>query len=667
MDLVQIDHTLMDVVVVDREWRLPIGRPWLTRLYKMLTGRQMYSGETVSETLAAVIKDTPDLTALPEATPLEIRLMLRRCLEKDPHHRLQAIGEARCTLELPREDEEQPKVSLSAPRRTVVPWLLSAVLGLMVVAGAALLWRATRPVLHPLMRFSADLGSGAVAGELFTAAISPDGNRIVYLVRDGDTTRLATRLLAQSKSTILAGTEDAEAPFFSPDGQWIGFIAANSMKKIPAQGGAALPLSTVSTGRGASWGEDGYIIANLDLAHLYRVPATGGTPQMIAKPEDKGQINYRFPQILPGGEAVLVSAGARGAFEDGSIAVLSLKTGDLKIVERGGYFARYLPSGHLIYMHQGKLFGVPFNAQRLETRGMPTVILDDVATEPGVGSAQLDFSQTGTLLYLSGRSRLRPQELVWMEASGKERLLLTTTGHIAHPRLSPDGKRVALSLDRDVSVYDLQQRFFTHITFTATGNQSPVWTPDGKHIVYAVQSGSMWTRADGSSQPQRILETKVAVLPNSFSPDGRRLAFSDAQAIWILPLDTADPDQPKPGKPELFVTETAVATSPAFSPDGQWLAYGSGLHIYVQPYPARPGKWQVSVVPGRFPIWSEVVEDSCFTRPRTGRLWLLIMRFGTIHSFTSGRGFGRKSESIQAVPKRISTSHPMASASWFFR
>jgi serine/threonine-protein kinase len=592
-------------------------------LYEMLTGRQMYSGETVSETLAAVIKDTPDLTALPEATPLEVRRMLRRCLEKDPHHRLQAIGEARCTLELPREGEEQPGVGLSAPRRTVVPWLLSAVLGLMVVASAALLWRATRPVLHPLMRFSADLGPGAVAGELFTAAISPDGNRIVYPVREGDTTRLATRLLDQSKSMVLAGTEDAEAPFFSPNGQWIGFFAANTMKKIPVQGGGVVTLcKNVSTARGASWGEDGYIIANLDVVHLYRVPAAGGgTPQIVAKPEDKGQINYRFPQILPGGENVLVSAGAPGAFEDGSIAVLSLKTGDLKIIERG-YFARYLPSGHLIYMHQGKLFGVRFNAKTLETYGMRSMILDDVADEPGPGSAQLDFSQTGTLLYLSGRSGSRPHELVWMEASGKKTRLLTTTGHISHPRVSPDGKRVALVLDRDISVSDPQQPFFKRITWT-TGNQSPVWTPDGRHIVYAAQPGGIWwTRADGSTQPQQILETKVPVMPGSFSPDGSLLAYSDAQGIWILHLDTADPDHPKRVRLEFFVTQTAAAASPAFSPDGQFLAYGSGLHIYVQPYPAglAGGHWQVSDVPGRFPIWRKTGGRQLFYETTNGQI-----------------------------------------------
>jgi len=592
-------------------------------LLEMLTGRQLYSGETVSETLASVIKDTPDLTRLPEATPPTIRRMLGRCLEKDPRRRLRDIGEARFVLEEPEGEGQFAGQGLSPAtlRHRVIPWLLAAAFGLVALAVLALWWRDTRPVLHPLLRFSADLGPEALVGNFATVAIAPDGTRIAYPVRTSSGIQLATRLMEQSRATVLAGTESAEQPFFNPDGQWIGFFAEGKLKKISVQGGAAVTLCDAATFRGASWGEDDNIIANLDLAHLVRVPAAGGTAQIIATPEEKGAISYRYPQILPGGQAVLLTEGASGAFDDAAIAVLSLKTGEVKVVQRGGYFGRYLPSGHLIYLHEGTLFGVPFDLKRMATRGAPAPVLQEVASNPGPGTAQLDVSgvpsASGTLVYLSGRvgSGL---EMVWTDAAGKKTPLVTGPALLT-PRVSPDGKRLAISMRRDISVYDPQRDTMTRITFTSAGNTNPIWTPDGKHIVYAATDGIWWTRADGSGQPLRILETRSggagSKAPGSFSPDGHRLVFYQtgertAQDIWILPLDTTDSDHPKPGKPELFVQTPLSDLDPVFSPDGRWLAYTSAeagaLHVYVRPYPAgmSGGKWQITTTPGRFPIWA---------------------------------------------------------------
>src|SRR5262249_12324887 len=229
--------------------------------------------------------------------------------------------------------------------------------------------------LHPMLRFSADLGPEALIGNFETVAISPDGTRIAYPVRTSSGIQLATRLMEQSKATVLAGTESADQPFFNPDGQWIGFFAEGKLKKISVQGGAAVTLCDAATFRGASWGEDDTIVANLDLVHLVRVPAAGGPPQIIAATEEKGGITYRYPQILPGGQAVLLTQGASGAFDDAAIAVLSLKTGEVKVVQRGGYFGRYLPSGHLVYLHEGTLFGVPFDLKRMANQCAPEPVL----------------------------------------------------------------------------------------------------------------------------------------------------------------------------------------------------------------------------------------------------------------------------------------------------
>jgi serine/threonine-protein kinase len=505
-----------------------------------------------------------------------------------------------------------------------------------------------------MLRFSADLGPDAVMGTYTTVAISPDGLRIAYPVRAAGGHQLATRLMDQSSATVLAGTENADQPFFNPDGQWIGFFADGKLKKVSVQGGAAVTLCDASILRGASWGEDGTIIANLDLIHLFRVPAAGGEPQIVAKLEEKGGVSYRYPQILPGGQAVLLSQGVPGTFDDGAIAVLSLQTGAVKTVQHRAYFGRYLPSGHLVYLHEGKLFAVPFDLKRMETHGAPAPVPEDVAANPGPGTAQMDVSGatsgSGTFVYLSGKAGAA-LAVAWMDAAGKVTPLFSASALVT-PRLSPDGKRLALSIMRDISVYDPERGATTQITFTGAGNTHPVWTPDGKHIVYNSTTGGIWwARADGSAQPEQILaappDSVVNRAPYSFSPDGRRLAFystgqgTTAQDIYILPLDMADPDHPKPGKPELFVQTPYSDLDPAFSPDGRWLAYVSAeagnLHVYVRPYPAgmSGAKWLISTLPGRFPIWASNGRE-LFYESLDGRI-MAVDYTAKGETFTSGK------------------------------
>jgi len=595
-------------------------------LWEMLTGRQMYSGETISETLASVIKDTPDLAALPAATPPAIRRLLRRCLEKDPRRRLQAIGEARFILEEP--PEEAAPAPVAAPRREMLPWAIAGMLAIAALAAGIVAWRATRPPDRPMMRFSADLGPDAVAASRITAIISPDGTRIVYPVRTtANVVQLASRLMDQSKAIVLPGTEDARDPFFKPDGQWIGFFSVGKMKKVSVQGGAAVALcDSIGAGdRGGAWGEDGTIVATLDARHLFRIPEAGGRPENpLPKIDPKEQTSYRWPQFLPDGETVLATAGIVGTFDEANIVAISLKTGVVKIVWNGGYYGRYLRSGHLTYLHQGVLFGVRFDAGRLETRGTPVPIESDIAGNTTNGGGQLDYSRTGTLVYLSGKSNSDLHSLAWIDAVGKTVSALTQAGAVLTPRLSPDGKAVAMSVNGDIVVYDMQRSVSNRITFSAAANRFPVWTPDGKHIVYSAATGGIfWTRADGSSQPQRLFDARGtgATGPGSFTPDGRTLAFSQIgdgndPDLWTLPLDLSDPDHPKPGKPELFLRTPGIDSDPAISPDGRWLAYttteGGPYQVYVRPFPpvASGGKWLISSANGAYrPIWSRNGRD----------------------------------------------------------
>ena len=589
-------------------------------LLEMLTGRSIYTGETVSETLAAVILKEPDISGLPADTPQPIRRLIKRCLDKDPKRRLQAIGEARLMIEEAGTPEAvtTPVPSPVAGRNGVPVWAaaLPVVVALVLAGGW---WRAAQPVERPMVRFSADLGPDAVIGLRTTGVISPDGTRIAFPVRaSGGSQFLATQLLSQSKATVLNGTENAFDAFFSPDSQWIGFFSGGKLKKISVQGGAAVTLCDAApNARGAAWGEDGQIIGTLDGQQLSIVPEAGGTPQILAKPEDEGLRTYRYPQILPGGQNLIVTAAGKASvgYEDAEIRVFSLKTRKTKVVQRGGYFGRYLPSGHLVYLHQGTLFGVKFDASRLETRGQPAPVIEEVAGIPGQGAAPLGFSRNGTLVYYSGKALDYNTPLVWMDSAGKQEPLGPSAAGTTI-RLSPDGRLLALAKESDIFVYDPQRSALLRLTFSSGGVQRfPVWLPDGKHIIYSSANETLWCiRSDGSGQPFELL--KEGGVPVSISPDGKYLASHKAGSgtnrdIWILPLDNTDPDHPKAGTPEVFVRTPTADVEPMFSPDGHWIAYTSAdsgsNQVFVRPFPEGlkgGGKWQISTAPGRFPIWA---------------------------------------------------------------
>jgi serine/threonine-protein kinase len=311
---------------------------------------------------------------------------------------------------------------------------------------------------------------------------------------------------------------------------------------------------------------------------------------------------------------VLVTIGTIGAFDNATIAAVSLKTGEVKNVLSGGYFGRYLPSGHLIYIHQDVLFALPFDARRLRTRGTPVPIPEEVRGNTAAGGGPLDFSLGpaghGMLVYLSSLSGGSVTNIVWLEPAGKK-TLLKERSITATPRLSPDGKNLALSIALDIFNYDIQRGVMRRLTSTGAGNRFPVWAPDGRHIAYSAGSGGIWWTASDSSTPQRILEVKGLAAAESFSPDGKLLAYNHAgTGIFVLPLDIGDPDHPKPGQPELFQRTPAAAANAAFSPDGRWLAYDTSesgsYQVFVRRYPpgGTAGQTQISTTTGRFPVWS---------------------------------------------------------------
>ena len=507
----------------------------------------------------------------------------------------------------------------AAPASTSkLPWAVGAVAAvLMVLLGVASFgwWRSTRSVERALVRLDVDLGPDV---SLFSPAgtdaiLSPDGTRLVYVSQG----RLFTRRLDQPNATELAGTQGAYAPFFSPDGQWVAFFTTGKLQKISVEGGSAITLCNATNGRGGSWGEDGNIIAALgNTGGLSRIPSAGGPPTPVTDLQN-GEQTHRWPQILPGGKAVLFTASATtAAFDGANIEVMSLADHRRKTLVRGGTFGRYLPSGHLVYVNRGTLFAVPFDVDRLEVHGTPAPVLDQVSYNAGQGSAQLDFSQTGTLIYRSGGAGGGLLTVAWLDGAGKTQPLLAKPGNYGRPSMSPDGQRLALEVSEgsgtDIWLYDWQRDTMTRLTFTGNAN-APLWSPDGRYIAFrALGEGMSVIRSDGAGKPQPLTQSKNTQFPWSFTPDGKRLAFFEQDSktsfdLWTVPLES-DSAGLRAGKPEVFLQTPADERTPSFSPDGRWMAYASDesgtYQVYVRAFPDKGGKWQISNSGGGYPMWS---------------------------------------------------------------
>ena len=409
-------------------------------------------------------------------------------------------------------------------------------------------------------------------------------------------------------------------------------------------------VTTQAYAPGGSWGRDGNIVTCISPSDpLFTVSSGGGVPRRITK-LGAGELTQRWPQVVPGVGAVLYTASSstNRMDDDASIQVMSFKTGSPKVLVRGGYYGRYLPTGHLVYIRQGVLFGVKFDPETLEVHGAPVPLLEDVAANPVTGGGQFDFSNTGTLIYSSGKSAAQEWQLSWLDSSGTIEPLMPTPGPFTVPRISPDGRKVAfVGKGADLYVYDLERRTLTRLTFTGVAN-IPVWSPDSLHLAFLSGADLTWIRADGVGEPQTIRKGGRPY-PYSFTRDGRRLAYlarspETGLDLWTVALDLTDPEHPKAGKPEAFLRTPAAESVPEFSPDGRWIAYRSNEtgspEIYVQPFPrAGGGKWQISTGGGLYAWWSNngrelfyettdnrimVVDysaDGASFRPGQSRLW----------------------------------------------
>jgi len=599
-------------------------------LYECLTGKRAFEGETVTETLAAILTREPAWDLLPSAVPRPIRFTLRRCLRKDPKLRFHEIADVR--IELDEIGEESGSVSAAIVPRTdrtprwpvVFPWLLSCSLAILVVAELLTAWKPQKADHRPLMRFSLLMpGSpplawftiqSSVATPNYGLAISPDAGFVVYLADIGAATQLYLRPLDQAAADPIPFTEDASDPFISPDGKWVGFFARGELKKVFLQGGPPKIVCNAVNSRGGSWGDDGTIVFGLVSGGLWRVSAEGGTPtQITSLDQSRGEISHRFPRLLPGGKAVIftIKTNLIGSFDDAEIAVARLDTGERHILVEGGSCAEYAPSGHIVYAHGGSLLAVPFDESRLAVTGSPKPVLGGVTTDPSSGATMFSSSSSGILTYAPGTNRPIEGLLIWRDQQGRLEQLAETRCY-ADPRLSPNGQQLAvriLAANDDVWLYEISRHAFSRLTLGGGNYYAPVWTPDGKRLLYSSdktgRSNLYWKDADGSGAEQRLTTCDFQQIATSFTPDGKTVVFdqdspSGGRDIWTLTMQADE-------KPCPFVQTPFDEQGGAVSPDGRWLAYVSNDsgrdEVYVQSFPKPARRWTISNGGGKSPVW----------------------------------------------------------------
>jgi Tol biopolymer transport system component len=481
-------------------------------LYELLTGKPAFHGDDVTDILGAVLRMEPDWSQLPEATPAAIRILLRRCLRKDKRQRLSDATDVRIEIE--------DAIAAPATAEPTAAAIDTGVLGrraLLLAAGCLLagalvasliVWslRPTRPA-QPVSRLVVPLAPNESLTGMsgVTLALSVDGTQLAYVA--GASQRIYLRAFDALEAKPLTGTEGAYGPFFSPDGQWIGFTAGGKLKKVAVSGGAVLTLCDVQNSRGAAWGaKDTIVISPSASVGLSQVSAAGGAPQPLTMLKE-GETSHRWPQFLPDGKTILYTIGTGGSFDDAQIAAYRLDTGEQKVLIRGGTYARYVPTGHLVYYRAGTIMAARFDTAQLAVLGTPTPAIEGVMSTSGNnGGAQFSFASLGSLVYVPGGPQSDIQTtLVWVDRKRTEQPLPAPPHSYANPRLSPDGRQVAFDIadagKQDIWIYDLLRDTLTRLTFEGL-NSFPVWTPDGKRVAYRSQRpGSyniFWRPADGS-------------------------------------------------------------------------------------------------------------------------------------------------------------------------
>jgi serine/threonine-protein kinase len=622
-------------------------------LYEMLTGRVPFEGKTTSDTLANILSKEPDWQVLPQTTPPNIRVLLRRCLEKEPRRRLQHIGDAvieiRETLNPPptappATSDQQLQKRVAPPLwRFAVPWILTVLATMIAFVALWNPWRTSSLPKSQLSRFvinlpqgesiaSTPLVSAAAAGSAL--ALSPDGTRLAYVVRRGNTNHLCLRSLEKFEAEAIPGTEGAQSPFFSPDGNAIGFYAEGKLKKVSLLGGAPQTICEAQVAGDGCWLEDDTIaFADGQKYGLWQVAATGGEPKQLTTPlrflRGKREHSHLYPHILPQGKGVLFTIWNPG---QSLIAMFSFETGQYRTLIEQGSCAHYVQTGYLIYLLAGDLMAVPFDLQAMKVTGPSVPVVEGVMSLGWYGDAHFSASRNGSLAYVPASAAPAPKrKLVRVDQAGKVEALPLPLGFYQSPRISPDGESLLVTeLDPipHLWVFELARGSKRRFTDDRGDAYWAIWSPDGKQIVFNSSLGGptmdLYSKpADGSTQEKRLTEhtSQLNLVPKSWADDGKTLIIiqgvdpSTGYDIMMLPYEAASTPQP-------LINTRYNEFDPMISPSGRWVAYSSDesgrAEIYIKPYPGPRGAIPVTTNGGREPVW-DPSEKAMYYRDDTGR------------------------------------------------
>ena len=619
-------------------------------LYEMLTGRTAFAGETISDTIAAILGRGPDWQTLPETTPASVRRLLQRCLEKDPKRRLHDIADARIEIDdAPTSSVDQHAIVSATPagrahRRERLAWAMAGVAGLAFAALAvATVVSIRRAVPEPVVT-RLDVVTPPTS-DAFSFALSPDGRQLAFVANGEKGSQLWLRSLDQVTAQPLVGTDGAIFPFWAPDGRAVGFFADGKLKRSDLTGGAVHVLADAPAPRGGTWNSDGIVVfAPTGVDPLMRVAAMGGAVTPVTRLA-AGQASHRWPQFLPDGRRFLFLT-ALGQPQTRGVYVGSLDGGEPTRVMPAETAAAYAPPGYLLLVSQGVLAAYAFDATRATVTGEPLPVAQAVGTDDGTFRSAFSVSGSGVLAHRPGAGSRR--QLVWVDRTG------TIVGAIgqpdentpATPALAPDGQRVAVARsvqgNIDVWLIEVSRDVASRFTFDAAIDNSPLWSPDGSQVVFRSSRKGVHDLfekpARGTADEQPLLVTSHGKSPLDWSRDGRFLLYSTQDPktgsdLWALPMTGER-------KPFAVLQSSFDEIEGQFSPDGRWFAYASDesgrYEIYIQTFPVGGGKWQVSSAGGVQPLWQRDGHELLYVAPDARLMAVPIRLVQDTHALEAG-------------------------------